>query len=157
VTDPVGTVGPASIDLDHPHATDGVAQELGMLLRRARTVSETLARDVHPGLDASAFTILHLIGTGEATSVTDLATRLSVGKPTISRQVTGLEQLDLVLRRPAEQDRRAAVLVLTAEGCTRLADATQARNAWFRQLLADWPVSDVRVLGELLGRLNQLA
>ena len=39
----------ASIDLVRKEATDGVAQELGMLLRRARAMSEALAREVRAG------------------------------------------------------------------------------------------------------------
>jgi DNA-binding MarR family transcriptional regulator len=143
-------------DPAHDRATGLVAHELGMLRRRARAVSETLAREVHPELDASAFALLHLIACGEATSVTDLAARLSVGKPTISRQVSALEQLQLVRRHPAERDRRTSVLELTAEGRRSFASALRSREERFRHLLADWPLADLEVLGELLGRLNQL-
>ncbi|MCW2620859.1 MAG: transcriptional regulator, MarR family [Frankiales bacterium] len=138
-------------------AADGVTRELGLLLRRARAMSETLAREVHPGLDASAFAILHLVACGEATSVTDLAARLSVGKPTISRQVTALEQLELVRRRPAAQDRRAAVLELTEMGRASFAAARASREERFRRLLAGWSAADLELFAGLLGRLNRLA
>lgn len=134
-----------------------VEQELVLLFRRARAVFEQTAREVHPGLDVSAYGLLFLIDTGEATTVTALSGRLGVGKPTVSRQVSALEKLGLVSRSGSEDDRRAVRLALTAEGGTRLGQARARRQEGFRTMLAQWDPADVAALGDLLHRFNQLA
>lgn len=136
-------------------ATEVVERQLLLLFRKVRAGFEQLAREVHPGLDAAAYGILQLIDTGAATTVTTLAERLSVGKPTISRQVTALEKLGLLTRQPAHARSRAVQLRLTDEGRVRLEGARSRRQERFRVMLEGWPLQDVRTLGELLDRFNQ--
>lgn len=139
-----------------PEPADVVEQQLVLLLRRARAGFEQLAREVHPGLEPAAYAILHLVAAQEATTVTALAERLSVGKPTLSRQVAALVELGLLERRPG-QDGRSVQLRLTAEGRVRFTTARRRRQEQFRGLLAEWDEPDVVALGALLGRLNSLA
>jgi DNA-binding MarR family transcriptional regulator len=137
-------------------ATALVEQQLVVLFRRARAGFEQLAREVHPHLDVAAYGILHLIGHGDATTVTALAERLAVGKPTVSRQVSALEQLGLVTRQRSRTDTRAVQLRLTPEGRVRLDTARLRRQARMRELLAEWDIDEVAALGELLARFNGL-
>lgn len=137
-------------------AVDEVAREMLLFLRRARAGYESIAAGVHPALDAAAYGILSLIDSGTAPTVTALAERLSVGKPTISRQVTALESLGLVHREPSTEDRRAMDLRLTDEGIARLTAARARSKEQLRALLGEWPLGDVETLGELLGRFNRL-
>ncbi len=142
---------------ERAQAVDRVEQELLLLLRRARSHFERLAGEVHPGLDAAAYGILRLIDTGAAATVTELASRLSVGKPTVSRQVIALESLGLLHREPAAADRRAMELRLTPEGLARLTATRNRSKAQLRSLLGEWSEDDVNELGELLGRFNRLS
>jgi DNA-binding MarR family transcriptional regulator len=138
------------------HPVDAVEQQLLLFLRRARRGFDQVAKEVHPDLDISAYGILCLIHGGEATTVTNLAVRMLVGKPTVSRQVTALEQLGLVTREPTEAARRTVRLRLTSEGRVRLTSARARRREQFRVLLSEWTDDDVRMLGDLLARLNEL-
>jgi DNA-binding MarR family transcriptional regulator len=128
-----------------------------VLLRRARAGYDSVAAKVHPALDAAAYGILSLIESGTASTVTALAERLSVGKPTISRQVSALESLGLVLREPSAEDRRAMDLRLTDEGRARLTAARLRSKEQFRALLKEWPIEDVETLADLLSRFNRLS
>lgn len=128
-----------------------------LLFRRARAAFDQLAKEFHPGLDAAAYGILALIGTGDATTVTALAERLSVGKPTVSRQVTALEELGFVTRRPGEPGSRHVRLAMTDAGHERLTTARARRQEQFRVLLSTWSEEDVKILGELLTRFNSSA
>ena len=131
-------------------------RELGVLMRRARSFSGQLAREVHPDLEPGAYAILvRLADTGGA-RLTDLAGWFGVGKPTMSRQVAVLERLDLVGRVEDPDDARAQVLSLTDLGSRRLGAARTARRDRFRALLGAWPDADVRTLGDLLHRFNAL-
>jgi DNA-binding MarR family transcriptional regulator len=138
------------------HPVDAVEQQLLLFLRRARSGFDQVAKEVHPGLDIAAYGILCLIQGGEATTVTKLAERMLVGKPTVSRQVTALEKLGLISREPTQAGRRTVGLSLTPEGRVRLTSARTRRQEQFRVLLSEWTEDDVRTLGDLLARLNQL-
>jgi DNA-binding MarR family transcriptional regulator len=141
-------------DIALPQAAETVEQQLLLLFRTARAAFERLAKDVHVGLDAAAYGVLHLIDTGEATTVTTLATRMLVGKPTVSRQVSALEKLGLLSRELGTS--RTVQLRLTDEGQLRLGAARARRREGFRNLLSEWEVADVVALGDLLTRFNQL-
>jgi DNA-binding MarR family transcriptional regulator len=131
-------------------------QEIGVLLRRARSFSGQLAREVHPDLEPGAYAILvRLADTGGA-RLTDLAGWFGVGKPTMSRQVAVLERLALVGRDDDPADARAQVISLTDLGADRLGSARTGRRERFRALLGTWPQDDVRTLAGLLHRFNAL-
>lgn len=132
-------------------------RELGVLLRRARGTWGQLAREVHPDLEPAAYGILARIADAGDVRLTDLAAWFGVGKPTMSRQVSQLEKLELIERAPDPDDARAQRVGLTVEGAERVARARQARNAHFRERLASWPAADVRALADLLHRLNATA
>lgn len=133
---------------------ESLEREIGMLLRRARSFSGQLARQVHPDLEPGAYGILlRLADTGGA-RLTDLAGWFGVGKPTMSRQVAVLERFELVERRDDPSDARAQLISLTELGGSRLGSARTARRDRFRSLLDAWPGEDVQALGDLLHRFN---
>ncbi|WP_227837502.1 MarR family winged helix-turn-helix transcriptional regulator [Nocardia aurantia] len=134
-----------------------VEHELGVLFRRARALSAEVAREVHPELEPGAYGLL--IGTYDCarSRPSDLAEHFGVGKATISRQAKVLEQLGLIERRPDPDDGRAHLLVLTDEGRRRVETARTARQERFHAMLRTWSVEDVRMLGGMLARFNDLA
>lgn len=152
------TPAPARHDVDaaRTHATDAVQFELVLLLRRVRTRFRQVAQEVHPDVDASGYAILHLVHSGQTSTVTGLAELLGVGKPTVSRQVTALEALGLLQRESAADDRRVVRLSLTDDGAARLTVVRRRRDAELRGLLSDWPVEDLSAFAGLLARFNEL-
>ncbi len=140
--------GRASAALEH------LEHELAVLLRRSRGISGALAREVHPGLDAAAYGLLARIDESKGLRITDLADHLNVGKPTVSRQVSLLEDLGLVQRTASDQDARSRRLALTARGRTLLGRAREARRTHLREQLDTWSADDVQTLAELLHRFN---
>ncbi|MEU8298217.1 MarR family transcriptional regulator [Micromonospora sp. NPDC048909] len=131
-----------------------VEHELTALLRRGRAVSWEVAREVHPNLEPNAYGLLLWLRRCESVRLTDLASRLGIGKGTLSRQIRGLETLGLVHRDPDPSDRRAAQLSLTAEGQRRFDAARAARMRHIRDTLESWPAQDVAEFARLLGRFN---
>ncbi|WP_067664749.1 MarR family winged helix-turn-helix transcriptional regulator [Nocardia miyunensis] len=133
-----------------------IEHELGVLFRRARALSAEMARRVHPELEPAAYGLLIGMYDRARSRPSDLAEYFGVGKATISRQVKVLEQLGLIERRPDPDDGRAHLLVLTDEGRRRLETARTARQQRFHAMLATWPAEDVRMLGRMLARFNDL-
>ncbi len=138
-------------------AYQAVEHELGVLFRRARALSAAMAREVHPELEPAAYGLLVGMRDCARSRPSDLAEHFGVGKATITRQMKVLEQLGLIERRPDPDDGRAHLLVLTDEGSRRVTTARTARQQRFHAMLATWPAEDVRVLGKMLARFNDLA
>ncbi|SCG57752.1 MarR family winged helix-turn-helix transcriptional regulator [Micromonospora halophytica] len=137
-----------------PEALRAVEDELAALLRRGRALSWEIAREVHPNLEPNAYGLLLWLRRSGSTRLTDLATRLGIGKGTLSRQIHGLEGLGLVRRDPDPDDRRAAQLSLTEEGTRRFDSARSVRLGQLRQALESWPDRDVEEFARLLRRFN---
>ncbi len=137
---------------DHAHAR--LEHELAVLLRRARGASGALAREVHPDLDAAAYGLLAHIDDMSRVRVTDLAAYFGVGKPTVSRQIALLEQLDLVTRAANDEDARSRYVRLTPQGRERVQQARSARRTRMQRQLASWPPEDVAAFAVLLRRFN---
>ncbi|RIV40702.1 MarR family winged helix-turn-helix transcriptional regulator [Micromonospora radicis] len=131
-----------------------VEHELTALLRRGRAISWEIASEVHPNLEPNAYGLLLWLRRSGSTRLTDLATRLGVGKGTLSRQIHSLEALGLVRRVPDPSDRRAAQLSLTEEGQRRFDAARASRLGQIRQALQNWPARDVAEFARLMRQFN---
>ncbi|MGV9313057.1 MarR family winged helix-turn-helix transcriptional regulator [Streptomyces sp. NPDC003691] len=147
-----------------PNGTSGVDQvflslerELAVFLRRARAQSGEMAREVHPGLESSAYGLLVRLEDAGAQRATDLAAYFGVGKATMSRQLRALEGVGLVVREPDPADGRASLVRLTEEGLERFRRVRDARRERYVRKLAGWDRGEIAELGRLLRQLNDRA
>nr|WP_042183752.1 MarR family transcriptional regulator [Kibdelosporangium sp. MJ126-NF4]CEL15821.1 Transcriptional regulator, MarR family [Kibdelosporangium sp. MJ126-NF4]CTQ93746.1 Transcriptional regulator, MarR family [Kibdelosporangium sp. MJ126-NF4] len=86
--------------------------------------------------------------------VSDLAGQRFVDASVVSRQAAQLEKLGLIARRPAPEDRRAALLSVTEEG-ERVLDQWRQRQAdATAEALSDWDAGSVTAATEYLARIN---
>ncbi len=142
------------MDEQLPESLREVEHELTALLRRGRAISWEIAREVHPDLEPNTYGLLLWLRRSGAIRLTDLATRLGIGKGTLSRQINSLESLGLVRRDPDPSDRRAAQLSLTEEGQRRFDAARASRLGQIRRALESWPRQDVEDFARLMRRFN---
>ncbi|GAB4098793.1 MarR family transcriptional regulator [Sinomonas halotolerans] len=131
-----------------------IEQQLGLLWRRGRAASQAMARALHPELDPAGYGLLAILHREGPMRVTDLAAAVGVGKPTVSRQVTLLEELGLVRKESDPEDRRAALVLLSEEGRAHVDDVLDRRRGFFREALGAWDESEVAALAGYLRRLN---
>ncbi|MFB9234283.1 MarR family winged helix-turn-helix transcriptional regulator [Plantactinospora siamensis] len=132
-----------------------VEDELTLLLRRTRTISWDVAREVQADLEPNAYGLLLCLRRTGRVRLTELAAQLGLSKGTLSRQLTSLERLGLVRRVPDPQDGRAALLELTSEGQRRFDGARSARMRQLRLALDGWPARDLAEFARLLHRFNE--
>ncbi|MGH3324518.1 MAG: MarR family winged helix-turn-helix transcriptional regulator [Streptomyces sp.] len=132
-------------------------RELTVFLRRARSFSGELAREVHPELEPAAYGLFVRLEDGGPQRATDLAAYFGVGKATISRQLGVLERLGLITRAPDPADGRASLLHLTPEGRERFTVVRDARRGEYVRKLAAWDRGEIAELARLLHRLNGLS
>ena len=133
--------------------------ELSKLFRRARSTSMSLARRVHPEMDAAGYALISQIELGTADGrpgarASEVAQSLGLDKSTVSRGIAQLERLGLIERVPDPDDGRARLLRLTGEGQRRFGAIRAQRRAAVEAILERWNRADLDDLARLLRQLN---
>ncbi|OFI37614.1 transcriptional regulator [Arthrobacter sp. SW1] len=114
-------------------------------------VSSNISRDAQVGFALQG--VLRFIGEGESRA-TNLAARLGVSPPVLSRHIAELEELGLVVRRPDPADGRAQLVALSEEGLQQVRDFEEHRSARLRDYLAEWSEEDALEAARVLGKLT---
>ncbi|WP_405557902.1 MarR family winged helix-turn-helix transcriptional regulator [Streptomyces sp. NBC_01171] len=83
----------------------------------------------------------------------EIADRMQVVGPHVTRQVQGLERRGLVHRVADPHDRRASLIEPTSEGTEAANRYAASLVGWFSEAIADWSDEERADLGRLLGRL----
>ncbi|MFF1815987.1 MarR family winged helix-turn-helix transcriptional regulator [Kribbella sp. NPDC058245] len=127
--------------------------QIGTALGRGRLVQEaTEATGLN--LDRPAMTILMTLATADAPMrIGEIADRMQVVGPHVTRQVQALEQRGLVQRVADPNDKRVSLIEPTPTGAEAARAYTATIFGWFREVIADWPDQDRKNLGRLLNKL----
>ncbi|MFG2811889.1 MarR family winged helix-turn-helix transcriptional regulator [Streptomyces sp. NPDC048410] len=83
----------------------------------------------------------------------EIAERMQVVGPHVTRQVQGLERRGLVQRVADPHDRRASLIEPTPEGAQAATRYATSLVGWFSEAIAGWSDEERADLGRLLGRL----
>jgi DNA-binding MarR family transcriptional regulator len=137
---------------------ESALHSLARRLKQAR-LHDYIARLAGDGADQAGLAMLYVLhgecaADGEETSlrITDVAARLSIDAPAVTRKAQQLERLGLVSRARDAGDARAWRLRLTPEGRRVIGQFLQARHQWLSTVLADWPAADCREFARLVTR-----
>ena len=84
----------------------------------------------------------------------ELANKIGVEAPSVSRTVQRLENEKLIVRIIDQNDHRATHLQLTAKGLKALQSLRKAKREQFKVLLLSWPTTDRRQLVQLMHKLS---
>jgi DNA-binding MarR family transcriptional regulator len=150
----VGPGIPGAADDSTEAALTAVEHQLSMLWRRARSISHHLSRQVHPDMEPAAYGLLSVIRRQGAIRLTELASSIGVGKPSVSRQIAFLERLGLVAKEADPLDGRAQIIRLTPMGEEKMHEVQDARREVFRERLGEWPPEDLQTLARYIAKLN---
>ncbi len=137
-------------------AIGSVEREFGTLFVKLRNRMRAQAQDIHPGIQPAGYLMLATLARSGPMHAGALADLLSADKSIVSRQAAQLEQLGLLRREQDPADRRATYFAATDEARRRLEDLSERNRLELRAGLADWGVADLRMLAELLHRLNEI-
>lgn len=144
-------------------ADGGVMAMDGLVTVRIVQLAEIVSRGASQvferrfGVKNTELRILVHLGGPEPLAVNELARRTMVDKAWISRSLRALEKRGLVQRAPHPTDSRAALVSLTAEGRTLVAQFAPVAAARNRRLLAGLDEEEVfRVLDGLLLRAKDV-
>jgi len=135
-------------------ALNSVEHQLSLFWRRARSVSQQLSRQVHPDMEPAAYGLLTVIRREGPIRLTELASCIGVGKPSISRQIAFLESIGLVSKEADPLDGRAQSIRLTSKGEEKMHHVQDARRQVFRERLGEWPTEELQTLATYIAKLN---
>lgn len=105
-------------------------------------------------MEPAAYGLLSVIRRKGPIRLTELASCIGVGKPSVSRQIAFLENLGLIAKEADPLDGRAQSIRLTAKGEDKMHQVQDARRELFRERLSEWPAEDLQALAAYMGKLN---
>ncbi|UNT00575.1 MarR family transcriptional regulator [Streptomyces tubbatahanensis] len=128
--------------------------QLGNVLNRGRLVERAMEATALR-LDRPAMSVLLMLHmSDQPLRVGEIATRMQVVGPHVTRQVNTLQRLGLIVRVTDPEDQRARLVEATDEGKAAAERYMGTLVGWFADALAGWPEQDRRDLGRLLGRFT---
>ncbi|WP_329379066.1 MarR family winged helix-turn-helix transcriptional regulator [Streptomyces sp. NBC_01716] len=105
-------------------------------------------------LDRPAMGVLLTVRTADGPlRIGEIADRMQVVGPHVTRQVQALEKRGLVRRVGDPHDRRASLIEPTEAGTDAANRYVTSLLGWFAEALTDWPAQDRADLARLLTRL----
>ncbi|MVU78694.1 MarR family transcriptional regulator [Nocardia sp. ET3-3] len=105
-------------------------------------------------MDRASVPLLRLLADAdEPMRLGELATRLDVEAPHVSRQIQRLEKAGYVERVADPGDRRAQLVRPTASGRSAVEAIRQVMRGWMRDALAEWDTEDLEALARLNHRM----
>ncbi|MET4002540.1 MULTISPECIES: MarR family winged helix-turn-helix transcriptional regulator [Arthrobacter] len=128
--------------------------QLSLLWRRARAINHQLTRSVHPDLEPAAYGLLSVLHHQGGMRLTELAKRIGVGKPSVSRQIAFLVSIGLVAKESDPLDGRAQLIELTPAGLEKMRSVHAGRQRAFHEQLAGWDERELADLARLVAKLN---
>ena len=134
-------------------ADDSLSEAFWGVARQLRRLSmATVAPwDITPG-QARALAVLSQV---ESVRLSDLADRLRIAPRSTTEVVDGLEERELVQRRPDPDDRRATLVTLTEQGIGVGTAIRSARHAEAERLFGALSAQDRADLARILGELRR--
>ncbi len=138
-----------------PGALDAVnrsMQAFGHLVSHGRVI-EAVLRDARINLSRADVQVLGTLReAGDGIRLGDLADRLQLDAPTVTRRVQQLESRHLVRRASDPLDRRAQLVQLTGTGNRTIERAKAAVHQWLAEVLAGWSTQEREQFARLLER-----
>ncbi|MFI5933770.1 MarR family winged helix-turn-helix transcriptional regulator [Actinoplanes sp. NPDC051494] len=126
--------------------------QLSTVLNRSRLI-ERASENTGLGLDRPALGVLVTLHmSGGTMRIGEIARRMQVVGPHITRQVNELERRDLVRRVPDPDDKRARLAELTPAGAGAAGRYLETTLGVLGDALAGWSTEDRRTFGRLLDR-----
>jgi DNA-binding MarR family transcriptional regulator len=135
-------------------ALDVIELQTAMLVRNFEMLRRRT--DLYVELDRAGYLLLRaLTGLGRA-DIATLAASVGVDPSTAGRQVAVLAERGLVTREPAPEDRRRVIITASEQGRELMSRLRERRRSLTAEMLADWSVEDVAMLGTMFARYNRL-
>ncbi|GIH28754.1 transcriptional regulator [Acrocarpospora phusangensis] len=129
--------------------------EMAVLLRRIKGVIATHARAVHPELQPAAYLVLSWLTENGPARASSIVEHLDFDKSAVSRHLTHLGELGLIVRGPDPADGRATLISASEVAAERVSDAAAGLRRRRDHKLAEWPDETLAEFVDALGHYNR--
>ncbi|WP_067562226.1 MarR family winged helix-turn-helix transcriptional regulator [Nocardia acidivorans] len=141
------------VDAAHIVELEGALARVAYLLTRVRRHDYAMVK-CGVTMDRASVPLLRLLADAEEPMrLGELATRLDVEAPHVSRQIQRLEKAGYIERIPDPDDRRAQRVRPTEAGRTAVDAVRDVQRHWMTEALADWSTEDLKALAVLNHRM----
>src|SRR5665213_216465 len=149
-----GSGTPSNEELDLVAAS---LQVLARAFNQART-HEQLLQDAGVRLDRAGSALLYklYVHTDGSFRVSELAERLGIDAPAVTRKVQQLERLGFVARDADPEDKRATRIRLTSSGEETLQLVLAAHKRRLARLFAKWTAEELRSFASSMSRFAEV-
>src|SRR3954464_7168027 len=130
-------------------------REVGVLIRRIKRVIGERARAVHEDLQPASYLMLAWLADEGPVRASSMAENFHIDKGAISRQLSHLDDLGLVVRTPDPAHGRASLVAASDDARRRLADVAEHRRKWLEEQLGGWSAEELENFAATLERYNQ--
>jgi DNA-binding MarR family transcriptional regulator len=143
-------------DKDDLQTLDQATRLFFQTIKRPQTWSK-LAHRAGTDLERPAAAILHILSEDDSKSyrLNDLAQRLAIEAPSVTRKTQELEAAGYLQRVPDLNDRRAVSLRITKNGKAVSKRLKAEQQKLFAEVIADWPASERKAFVNLFLRFSQ--
>lgn len=131
---------------------DSIARQLALAAKSARAFGASRIADA--GSTFGVWTILATLETAGPLIQRELAERLSIESPTLTRHLVRMEDRGLIERRRSDSDRRAATVELTAAGHSLYQQLSSVALDGNSQLLRGFTQDEISTLLDMLIRIQ---
>lgn len=139
------------------HCSDliaGIISEFSAVLAFSRNRWSRYAEEVHPGLSGIGMMVLQVVMRRGPVTAKSLSKLLDMDKSLLSRHITKLRELDLVVATESPEDRRVQLLTVS-DHANELLD--HVRSLWassYRERFDGWTDEELESLRSGLHRFN---
>ena len=138
-----------------PGAREEINDAISAVARFANSRRLAAVHSAQSGIDLpmSAVAVLRQLNAGLPLRLSELARRLQIALPPLSRLVRGLETDEFLQRTPDGKDARASLLTITPAGCGALHRFDAANHVLLDQALEGWTDDEVTAVAAAMQRL----
>lgn len=148
-----GIAEPGQTESVRQEAVRGLEGAFSELMEQFRRFYAAAAHKASPGMLPGTFKVLAMVSRRGPITLSALAEHIVADKGMISRHISELEDLTLVERTAAPDDRRVRLVAITDKGRERLEAARAPYEGHLFTVLQGWPVDSIDLLTELLHAL----
>lgn len=147
-------LGPAATGDDFSHRFEALEHQLVQLMVNNAHAKRNLAAKFGDQLPPAALPVLSLVMNNDQIAQSELCSQLMIDKASLSRLVTRMEEVGLLVRSLDPEDRRVSRLSATDAARDRWRSLMGEHRSRWRSRVNEWPREDVDRLVGLLDRLN---
>lgn len=134
---------------------DGVGRQLALAAKSSRSFFEQLLAEA--GASFGMWSVLAVLHQSGPLIQRELAARLSIEGPTLTRHLSQMESRGLIVRRRSDRDRRATLVGLTASGREMNERLTEVAHECYSRVMRGFTLEELDALHRMLTRVHRNA